>query len=119
MHDLGTGQTAQADGHDRGPLWRRSAFRSATSGWRDFVLRGFIRARRADGTGGPERICGANDGFARARVNDADDQPADRNSARSTEVAQEGAGAAAVAAEARRLHARLYHDPEEAELGAS
>src|SRR3954447_22124698 len=56
---------------------------------------------------------------ARARVNDADDQPADRKSARSTEVAQEGAGAAAVAAEARRLHARLHHDPEEAELGAA
>src|SRR3954453_23662310 len=56
---------------------------------------------------------------ARARVNDADDQPADRKSARSTEVAQEGAGAAAVAAEARRLHARLHHDAEEAELRAS
>src|SRR5882757_6660346 len=50
---------------------------------------------------------------------DADDQPADRKSARRAEVAQEGAGAAAVAAEARRLHARLHHDPEEAELGAS
>src|SRR5471032_1098647 len=58
-------------------------------------------------------------GFARTRVNDADDQPADRKSAHGTEVAQEGAGAAAVAAEARRLHARLYDDPEEAELGAS
>src|SRR5258707_2911407 len=50
---------------------------------------------------------------------DADDQPADRKSARRTEVAQEGSGAAAVAAEARRLHARLHHDAEEAELGAS
>src|SRR4051812_21856742 len=56
---------------------------------------------------------------ARARVNDADDQPTDRKSAGSTEVAQEGAGAAAVTAEARCLHARLHHDAEEAELRAS
>src|SRR3954465_15161791 len=106
-------------GDDRGPLWRRSAFRSATSGWRDFVLRGLNSRNAADETGCLERICGADAGFARARVNDADDQPTDRKSARSTEVAQEGAGAAAVAAEARRLHARLHHDAEEAELGAS
>src|SRR5256885_3929286 len=56
---------------------------------------------------------------ARARMNDADDQPADRKSAHGAEVAQEGAGAAAVAAEARRLHARLHDDAEEAELGAA
>src|SRR3954462_6160735 len=49
---------------------------------------------------------------------DADDQPADRSAAYGAEVAQEGSGAAAVAAEARCLHARLHHDPEEAELGA-
>ncbi len=52
-------------------------------------------------------------------MNDADDQPADRETTRSAEVAQEGASAAAVAAEARRLHARLYDHSEEAELGAS
>jgi hypothetical protein len=33
-------------GDDRGPLWRRSAFRSATSGWRDFALRG-VNSRNA------------------------------------------------------------------------
>jgi hypothetical protein len=31
------------DGHDRGPLWRRSAFRSAMNGWRDFALYDEIR----------------------------------------------------------------------------
>src|SRR4051812_603703 len=56
---------------------------------------------------------------ARARVNDADDQSADRKSAHGAEVAQEGAGVAAIAAEARRLYARLHHDAEEAELGAA
>jgi hypothetical protein len=50
---------------------------------------------------------------------DADDQPTDRKSAHGSEVAQEGARVAAVAAKAWRLHARLHHDPEEAELGAS
>jgi hypothetical protein len=47
-------------GDDRGPLWRRSAFRSATSGWRDFALRGLNSRDAADGTGGPERICEAD-----------------------------------------------------------
>ena len=50
MHDLGVQAGQQSlTGSDRGPLWRRSAFRSATSGWRDFVLRGFISARRPMG----------------------------------------------------------------------
>src|SRR6478736_8530521 len=36
----------------RGPLWRRSAIRSATSGWRAFVLRErFVRAGRPDRDG--------------------------------------------------------------------
>src|ERR1700761_8344168 len=60
-------------------------------------------------------------GLARTRVkaNDADDQPTDRESTRSAKGAQEGASSAAVAAEARRLHARLHDHAEEAELGAS
>ena len=57
-------------------------------------------------------------GYIPGEGQDADDQPADRKSAHGAEVAQEGAGVAAVAAEARRLHARLHHDPEDAELGA-
>jgi hypothetical protein len=52
------------------------------------------------------------------KATNAVDQPADRKSARRPEVAQEGSGSAAVAAEARRLHARLHDDAEEAELGA-
>jgi hypothetical protein len=43
-------------GDDRGPLWRRSAFRSATSGWRDFALRGFIRAMRPMGQAVPNEF---------------------------------------------------------------
>jgi len=37
------------------------------SGWRDFALRGSIRAMRPDGTGSPEWICGADQGFARTK----------------------------------------------------
>src|SRR3954453_17484904 len=55
----------------------------------------------------------------RVKARHADDQSADPPSAGGAEVAQEGAGAAAVAAEARSLHARLHDDPEEAELGAA
>ncbi|SOR30354.1 conserved protein of unknown function [Methylorubrum extorquens] len=53
------------------------------------------------------------------RAQDADDQPTDRPAAQGAEGAQQGAGAQRLPAEARRLHARLHHDPEEAELGAS
>src|SRR6202008_2696387 len=35
------------------------------SSWRDFALRGSIGATRPGGTGSPERICGADHGFAR------------------------------------------------------
>src|SRR5262245_7326626 len=55
----------------------------------------------------------------RVKRDDADDQSADPTSAGAAEVAQEGAGVAAVPAEAWSLHARLHHDPEEAELGAA
>src|SRR5688572_20573781 len=55
----------------------------------------------------------------RVKASDADDQSADPESAGGAEVAQEGAGAAAEPAEAWGLHARLYDDPEEAELGAA
>src|SRR6516164_3167837 len=95
------------------------------SGWRDFALRELFFAE----SGPAGRAASKNKEFAdpatvsartvKGEGQDADDQPADRKSARGAEVAQEGAGAAAVAAEARRVHARLHHDPEEAELGAS
>src|SRR5271168_325035 len=94
-------------------------------GWRNFALRKLL----CDESGRAERVAPKMKEFAEpatvsARTSkgegqDADDQPADRKSARGAEVAQEGAGAAAVAAEARRLHARLHHDAEEAELGAA
>src|SRR5215831_1114641 len=92
----------------RGPLWRRSAFRSVMERLARFrFARSLFGARAAAPRGGLLRngICEAGDGF-RANIEgegqDADDQPADRKSARGAEVAQKGAGAAAVAAEARR-----------------
>src|SRR5438445_10517442 len=80
-----------------------------------------FRAWRPRRAGSLRRICGPGDGprQKKGEGQNADDQPADRTTAGSAEVAQEGPGAAAVAAKARRLHARLHHDPEEAELGAS
>src|SRR6266850_1763547 len=51
------------------------------------------------------------------RRDDADDQPADPQAARHAACEEESACAAAEPAEARRVHARLYHDAEEAELG--
>jgi len=49
MHDLGSGPASERwSAFSRGPLWRRSAFRSAMGGWRDFVLRGCFFAQ-----GGP------------------------------------------------------------------
>src|SRR5258708_18515985 len=88
-----------------------------------FALRGVFRTRRPGGEGTPEQEFAEPILGYRANVKgegkDADDQPADRKSAHGTEVAQEGARAAAIAAEAGRLHARLPHDAEEAELGAA
>jgi hypothetical protein len=52
-----------------------------------------------------------------AKATNADDQSADCQAARAAEGAQQGAGSAGLAAEARRLHARLYDDAEEAKLG--
>jgi len=52
MHDLGTGLNSERwSVATRGPLWRRSAFRSAMSGWRDFALRGCF-PREAAGRNG-------------------------------------------------------------------
>src|ERR1700722_1349481 len=48
----------------------------------------------------------------KVKADDADHQPVDPQAAGGTEGAQESAGAAAIAAEARRLHARLYDDAE-------
>src|SRR3954447_1324031 len=105
----------------RGPLWRRSAFRSVMGGWRDFALRDDFRVMWPVG-----RV--PQNEFAEPRAvprelkdegQDADDQPADRNASHGAKVAQESAGAAAVAPEARRVHARLHRDAEEAELSAA
>ena len=49
----------------------------------------------------------------------ADNQPADPQAADAGERPEQGAGAAELAAEARRVHARLYRHPEEAQLGAA
>src|ERR1700730_234767 len=124
MHDRGFGPNGERRSVlGRGPLWRRSASRSAMSGWRDFALRGPFRVKRPIGAGSPGQNLRSRFSASRAKLKgegqDADDQPADRNAAHGAEVAQKGAGAAAVAAEARRVHARLYDDPEEAELGAA
>src|SRR5262249_53865569 len=50
---------------------------------------------------------------------DADDQPAHPARPGGTAREEEGACAAAESAKARRVHARLYDDAEEAELGAA
>ena len=62
------------------------------------------------------RISGRSLGF---RANDADNQPAHPQVAEPSEGAEQGSGARGMPAEARRLHPRVYDDPEEAELGAS
>ena len=49
----------------------------------------------------------------------ADSQPAHSQAARRQAEAQQGSGPAAVPAKARRLHPRLHHDAEEAELRAA
>jgi len=49
MHDLGGGLNSERwSVQTRGPLWRRSAFRSAMGGWRDFVLRGSLPRKAAE-----------------------------------------------------------------------
>src|SRR5215471_21747840 len=80
----------------------------ARRGWRDVILR----------VGNPRFGVGA---WPRKRVkaNDADDQPADPQAAAAERLPQQGTGAAGEPAEARRLHARLHHDAEEAELGVA
>ncbi|WP_181418960.1 hypothetical protein [Rhodopseudomonas faecalis] len=66
-------------GQDRGPLWRRSAFRPAMAGRRYFALRGFLRVVRLMGRAAPNEF--AKPLWLRANKGegeDADDQPADR-----------------------------------------
>jgi hypothetical protein len=46
MHDLSSRPNSTLIGRESGPLWRRSAFRSATSGWRNFALRGCMAPYR-------------------------------------------------------------------------
>jgi len=65
MHDLGSRTDSESwSAFSRGPLWRRSAFRSAMSGWRDFVLRGCF-SREAGRTERlvPRRICESHSRF--------------------------------------------------------
>src|SRR5690242_292748 len=54
-----------------------------------------------------------------ANATDADHQPAHSQAAGDAAREKEGAGVAAEPAKARRLHPRLYHHAEEAELGAA
>src|SRR5580704_3254859 len=84
-----------------GPLSMESAVPHG-GGWRVFVLRATDGAMAPNGTG---------------EGRDADDQPADPQAANGAKGAQQGAGAAGFAAEARGLHQGLYDHPEEAELG--
>src|SRR5205823_6044300 len=56
---------------------------------------------------------------ASGRTNDADDQSVDSQAAGCAKSAQQGPGAAGLAAETRRLHAGLYDDAEEAEFGVA
>jgi hypothetical protein len=63
MHDLGGWLIGACRSVKiRGPLWRRSAFRSAKSGWRDFALRG---RRRELGQVAPNEFAKADLGFLR------------------------------------------------------
>ena len=56
MHDLGAGPDSERwMVLIRGPLWRRSAFRSGMSGWRAFALRERFHAWRPDGAGVPNK----------------------------------------------------------------
>src|SRR5215470_14031868 len=64
----------------------------------------------------------ASRGMARRKgmkAGDADDQPTDPQAAAAERLPEQGAGAASEPAEARRVHARLYDDAEETELGAA
>src|SRR6476660_7036597 len=77
------------------------------SGWRSSVL-------RFGNSPFPQRERG-NEG---RRLN-ADGESVDPQAADERAQAQHRAGVAAIAAEARRLHARLYDHAEEAELGVA
>src|SRR5262245_40369286 len=55
----------------------------------------------------------------KVKADDADDQPVDPQATGGAEGPQEGAGAAAIAAEAGGMHARLHHHAQEAEFGAA
>jgi hypothetical protein len=70
MHDLDVGLNSETlIGLIRGPLWRRSAFRSAMGGWRDFALRNRLRKTGPAGrvTPGITGFCGADAGSARTK----------------------------------------------------
>src|SRR6185312_15082342 len=112
--------------HRRQCGWRVSVLRADTRSAPMCRLRSRRReVRRRDGDAATETMPGLRAHQFRldeptevAKAN-ANDQPADCQSAAPAEVAQQGAGSPGVAAEARRLYARLHDDAEEAELGAA
>src|SRR5208283_593369 len=61
-----------------------------------------------------------NSPFARSEGKlDADDQPVDPQTAATEDIPRKVAPSRRLPAEARRMHARLYDDPEEAQLGSA
>src|SRR5476649_531708 len=52
------------------------------------------------------------------RARDADDQPVDPQTAATEDIPRKGPPSRGEPAKARRVHARLYYDAEEAEFGA-
>src|SRR5690348_17362819 len=77
---------------------------------------GVASAENLEGRGG--RVCSR--AFPRnesSEGQDADDQPVDCQATPPAQGAQQSACVAGVAAEARRMHARLYDHAEKAELG--
>src|SRR6478735_2936418 len=74
--------------------------------------------RNQRGAGADNSVLARIPGTKVAKANDADDQPVDCQAAAPAQGAQHSAGLAGFSAEARCLHARLYDDAEEAELGS-
>src|SRR5262245_51600883 len=73
-----------------------------------------VRTRLNEGRYGPFRRASQTEG---SEGKDADDQPVDCQATAPAQGPQYSAGPAGLSAKARSLHARLYDDAEEAELG--
>src|SRR5690606_9510841 len=105
-----------------GGAFQARAVRLRLAGVRRMTLGPFTFAPVAPYTV-PVRESGASlppDGPAdKVKVFNADDQPAGPQGPHLAEGQEQGSGDGAEPAEARRLHSRLYYDPEEAELGAA